>query len=148
MKGFTALLAGMLFGIGLAWSGMSDPAVVLSFLTISLDWNPALIGTMGGALAVTAVGYARVRRLERPLFEADFSIPTAGAVDKRLIAGASVFGVGWGLSGFCPGPGLVAFAVLDVRALTFVAAFLGGVFLYEALNRERVAVRDHTIADG
>ena len=148
MKGLTALLAGTLFGIGLAWSGMSDPANVLAFLTISLDWNPALIGTMGGALAVTAVGYALVTRLERPLYEADFSIPTAREVDKRLIAGASVFGVGWGLSGFCPGPALVSFAVLDVRALAFVAAFLGGVLLYEALNRERVAARDPAVADG
>lgn len=147
MKGFSALLAGTLFGIGLAVSGMADPPNVLAFLTISSSWNPALIGTMGGALAVTAVGYALVTRRARPLFEAEFSIPRTGEIDKRLIVGASVFGVGWGLSGYCPGPGLVGLAVLDVRALAFVAAFAVGVLLYEGLNRKTVTVRE-PLADG
>ena len=137
MKQVSAVIAGVLFGMGLAVSGMSDPANVLAFLVIGTDWNPALIGTMGAAVVVTTVGYALTRRRGRPLFEVEFSMPTAESIDARLLAGAALFGAGWGLSGYCPGPGLVGLAVLDLRALAFVPSFVVGMALFEVFARPR-----------
>ena len=102
------LLAGLLFGAGLALGGMTDPAVVLGFLDVAGDWNPSLIGVMGGAVVVTFVGYRLVLRGGRPLLAAWFARPARTRPDAALLAGAALFGVGWGLAGYCPGPALAA----------------------------------------
>ena len=125
-----ATLSGLLFGAGLAISGMTQPEVVLAFLTLDSNWNPALMLVMGSAVSVSAVGYALARRREKPLLDARYHEPTARQVDLRLLSGAGIFGVGWALSGYCPGPALVGAASLDYRALVFLAAYLGGLVLY------------------
>jgi uncharacterized membrane protein YedE/YeeE len=149
MKNISALVAGIVFGFGLVVSGMSDPANVLAFLTLNQAWNPALIMVMGSAVAVTTVGYLLARRRAAPLWGPAFNVPENKTVDSRLIIGSGLFGVGWGLSGYCPGPALVAGFQLDVRALAFVACFLIGFALYEFfLGRRLVTELSSTMVDG
>jgi uncharacterized membrane protein YedE/YeeE len=98
------LIAGILFGLGLCLSGMADPFVVQGFLDLAGVWNPTLLFVMGGGLLVTLIGYRLVLGRERPLLSPRFNLPASTAVDAPLIAGAVIFGIGWGLSGYCPGP--------------------------------------------
>jgi len=122
-----AALAGLVFGVGLAVSQMANPAKVLAFLDLAGDWDPSLALVMGGALAVAAPAFAWARRpAARPLLADRFQIPERRAVDARLLAGASLFGVGWGLGGFCPGPALAALAAGEPRVWLFVAALAAG----------------------
>lgn len=138
MKNLVAALgSGTVFGLGLVVSQMADPQVVLSFLTLDTGWNPALMLVMGGAVAVTFVGYRLIFSRARPLYAAQFHLPAPGDVDKRLVGGAALFGIGWGVTGYCPGPALVGAFALDSRALVFVAAFLVGIALFEVLERAR-----------
>lgn len=131
-----AALAGLVFGVGLALSQMANPAKVLAFLDLAGRWDPSLALVMGGALAVTAPAFAWTRRsTERPLFAERFQIPERGRVDGRLLAGSSLFGVGWGLGGFCPGPALAALAAGEPRVWLFVAAMLAGSFAYGLSGR-------------
>lgn len=136
-KLIAALGGGMIFGLGLAVSHMADPQVVLSFLTLDARWNPALMLVMGGAVTVTFIGYRLIVSRGKPLYEAQFRLPHRGDVDKRLVGGASLFGVGWGITGYCPGPAFVGAFVLDSRALIFVAAFIVGIALFEVMERAR-----------
>lgn len=106
LKVFSAFAIGLVFGIGILISGMVNPAKVLNFFDIAGTWDPSLMFVMGGALIVTALGYAFVLRLPRPLMTAGFQVPTRRDLDARLFGGSAIFGIGWGLSGFCPG-GLV-----------------------------------------
>ena len=129
MGAIAALVAGVLFGIGLAVSHMTNPAVVLGFLDVAGDWNPTLAFVMGGALAVTAAGYRWVLRRERPLLAPGFQLPTRRDIDARLVGGAAVFGLGWGLVGFCPGPALAALASGQPGVLVFAAALVAGSLL-------------------
>jgi uncharacterized membrane protein YedE/YeeE len=129
VRALLALVAGVLFGVGLAVSHMTNPAVVLGFLDVAGDWNPTLAFVMGGALAVTAAGYRLVLRRPQPLLEPSFQLPTRRDVDARLVAGAAVFGIGWGLVGLCPGPALAALASGLPGVLAFVAALAGGSLL-------------------
>ena len=131
MNNFAAIVGGFVFGFGLVISGMADPENVLAFLTLGEHWNPALIFVMGSAVTVTAIGYLLVRRLNSPLYATVFNIPANAKIDKQLIIGALVFGLGWGVSGYCPGPAIVAAFLLDARALVFGGAFLVGVFAFE-----------------
>ena len=110
MKTVTALLAGLLFGLGLSLAGMTDPAVVLGFLDVAGAWNPRLLFVMAGAVLTTAIGYRWVWRGSRPWFDDSFRVPDATRIDPRLVFGALLFGVGWGVAGYCPGP---AFASLS-----------------------------------
>lgn len=126
MKSLVSLACGLLFGLGLAISGMTDPAKVLGFLDVTGAWDPTLAFVMGGALAVNAVAFALTRRRQGPLFGERFHIPTRSDIDTRLVAGAALFGVGWGLAGFCPGPGLAALATGSGGVLLFVAGLVGG----------------------
>ena len=128
-----ALLSGACFGAGLVISGMTDPEVVLAFLTLDGNWNPALIVVMGSAVVVASLGFAFARRREAPFADAEFHEPSASSPDTRLLLGAAVFGIGWGLSGYCPGPAIVGAASVDVRALIFLAAYLAGITIYERL---------------
>jgi uncharacterized membrane protein YedE/YeeE len=126
-----AAISGALFGAGLVISGMTDPEVVLAFLTLNQHWNPALIAVMGSAVIVASVGFAFARRRGRPVFTETFSEPASSDIDVRLLAGAAIFGIGWGLSGYCPGPALVGAASLDYRALLFIVAYGLGMWFYQ-----------------
>ena len=121
-----ALAAGLLFGLGLALSGMLDPARVRGFLEIGGAWDPSLVFVLGGAVSVSALGYALSRRLARPALAETFDLPTSRRIDGPLVLGAALFGIGWGLSGFCPGPAVAALSTGAAPALVFVAAMLVG----------------------
>ncbi len=129
MKAIAALLCGLLFGAGLALSGMTDTAKVIGFLDIFGDWVPDLAFVMGGAVAVTATLFTLVLRRSRPFFAEAFSLPQSRVIDGRLLAGTALFGVGWGLYGYCPGPGLTALVYGHSGALAFVASMLAGMWV-------------------
>jgi uncharacterized membrane protein YedE/YeeE len=126
VKAWPALFAGILFGLGLTLSGMSDPAKVLGFLNIAGDWVPDLIFVMGGAVVVTLIFTPLVVKRARPLLADSFSLPTAKTLDKRLVSGAVLFGVGWGLSGYCPGPAVVSLLYGYESTIVFCLAMLAG----------------------
>ena len=144
MVKLSALFAGTIFGAGLVVSGMTNPEKVIAFLTLNDKWDASLIFVMGSALAITAVGYFLANRRRAPLFDAMFHNPVAQTIDTRLAGGAVLFGVGWALSGYCPGPAIVGAFTLDIRAVVFFIAYLGGVGLFET-TRARTAV---ALADG
>ncbi|AEA62730.1 DUF6691 family protein [Burkholderia gladioli] len=133
-----AFVAGLIFATGLIISGMANPAKVLGFLDIAGNWDPSLAFVMGGAIAVGSIGFAMARRLERSLFNAPISLPSATRIDRRLLAGSTVFGMGWGLAGFCPGPALVSAGGGQLEAMLFVIAMLVGMKLF-ALAERRAA---------
>jgi uncharacterized membrane protein YedE/YeeE len=123
-------LAGGLFGAGLLVSGMTRPSKVIAFLDVTRAWDPSLAFVMGGAVAVYALAFRRIRRgRTEPWFDVAFHLPTRRDLDAALVAGAALFGVGWGLGGLCPGPGLVAAAAGRTTGLAFVAAMLAGMIL-------------------
>lgn len=124
MKILVAAIAGLLFGLGLALSNMMDPAKVLSFLDVAGHWDPSLILVMGGALGVTLPGFWLVLKRPHPLLDKQFYLPSAYQIDKRLLLGASLFGVGWGLSGLCPGPAIAGLASGRLDILAFVVSLL------------------------
>ena len=140
MKFLTALLAGVLFGSGLLISGMLDPANVLGFLDVSGEWRPQLALVMGGAVIVAAPAFFFVRRNGRNALGDPTELPDRRRIDASLLAGAATFGVGWGLVGICPGPGIALLASRDARAFAFVAAMLAGM-LVAHLVRERMVRR-------
>jgi len=123
----TSLLAGLIFGSGLIISGMINPAKVQNFLDITGTWDPSLALVMGAALLVTGIGYKLVLRLPHPLFDAKFQIPALTAIDAKLLGGAAMFGLGWGLAGFCPGPAITAAALLRGEVFIFLAAMLAAI---------------------
>ncbi len=143
----SALLGGLIFGAGLVVSGMTDPQKVLAFLTLNAHWDPALIFVMGSAVLVATAGFALTRRRVKPLFDEIFRTPVNTVIDKRLISGAAVFGVGWGVAGFCPGPALVGVMNGDLRAGVFVLAFVVGMMLFEQWSSRR-SVNVSGTADG
>ena len=136
MKNLAALACGLLFGAGLALSGMTDTAKVLGFLDLFGDWVPDLAFVMGGAVCVTLVSFRFVLK-RRPLLAPGFTLPTRSDLDARLLAGAALFGIGWGVYGYCPGPALSALVYRDTATLVFVAAMLVGMALAGVLNRSR-----------
>jgi uncharacterized membrane protein YedE/YeeE len=122
-----ALLAGMLFGVGLAVSGMVNPAKVVGFLDVAGgEWDPTLIFVMGGALLVTIPAFRMILKRARPILAGGFALPSKSAVDRHVLGGATLFGVGWGLSGFCPGPAVAAMVTGLWPVFTFVGAMVGG----------------------
>jgi len=131
----TAFGAGLLFGLGLWVSGMADPAKVLGFLDVAGRWDPSLAFVMGGAVGVTAIAFPLVLRRGRPLFEGGFRLAELRHLDARLVAGSAIFGLGWGIGGFCPGPGLTALASLSAEAGVFVAAMIAGGVLQVLVDR-------------
>jgi uncharacterized protein len=126
-----ALVSGVLFGLGLSISGMVNPARVLGFLDITGTWDPTLAFVMGGALLVTLPAFQWVRTLAKPAFATTFVLPTRKDLDWRLLAGAGLFGIGWGLAGLCPGPALVGLITLQPNVLLFVMSMLSGMLLYQ-----------------
>ena len=127
---FVALFAGMLFGLGLAISGMMNPAKVVGFLDVAGGWDPTLAFVMGGALLVTVPAFRLILGRPRPILADGFALPTKSALDGRLLGGAALFGVGWGLSGFCPGPAVAALVTGLTPVFAFVAAMMAGMVLY------------------
>jgi uncharacterized membrane protein YedE/YeeE len=130
----SAFLSGLLFALGLGLSGMTDPANVLGFLDIAGDWDYRLAFVMGGAIAVHAALRPLIHKRERPLFAAKFPSFPASRVDLKLLAGAALFGVGWGLGGYCPGPALTSLASGGAQLLVFVPAMFAGMYLAQVLQ--------------
>ncbi len=132
-----ALAAGALFGLGLGVSGMTIPAKVKGFLDVTGDWDPTLVMVMVGAIAVHFVLFRLILRRRAPLFATRFHVPTRRDIDLRLLGGAALFGVGWGLSGQCPGPALTNLATGTPTALVFVAAMAAGMVIQRRMDRAR-----------
>ena len=130
MRMLVALLAGTLFGLGLAVSGMVNPAKVIGFLDVAGEWDPTLAFVMGGALLVTVPAFRVILNRPRPVLADYFAVPTKKSLDARLLGGAALFGVGWGLSGFCPGPAVAALVTGLTPVFAFVAAMLAGMVLH------------------
>lgn len=126
MRTFYTFLVGVMFGTGIALSGMANPAKVINFFDVFGTWDPSLAFVMGGAVVTTWIGYRFVLRRSAPVFEPTFDIPQKRALDAKLLAGAGIFGVGWGIAGFCPGGALPALATLDSRVIIFVGALVAG----------------------
>jgi uncharacterized membrane protein YedE/YeeE len=132
-----SLLAGLVFGLGLLVSGMADPAKVLGFLDLAGAWDPSLAFVMAGAIAVGMVAFIVARRRMVSLLGAEMRLPGARHIDRRLVVGGMLFGVGWGIAGFCPGLGLVALGMGEGKALIFVVAMLAGMGVFEWIERPR-----------
>lgn len=135
MKLIVTYLTGLVFGIGITISGMSNPAKVLNFFDVFGTWDPSLGFVMGGALITTAIGYRLVFRRPAPVFEPGFIVPTSRVIDRRLVVGSAVFGIGWGISGFCPGGALPALGTGRTDVLIFFAALVVGIFSAKAMMR-------------
>jgi len=133
----SALFAGLVFGLGLIVSGMANPAKVLGFLDLAGPWDPSLAFVMAGAIAVGFLAFLIARKMQRSLLGAEMKLPAPGRTDRRLVAGSVLFGMGWGLAGFCPGPGLVALGMGEPKAVVFVLAMLAGMVVFEVLERRR-----------
>ena len=139
MNRATEYLAGLLFGVGLILSGMTDPGKVLGFLDLFGAWDPSLMLVMGGAVLVGLLAFALARRRSTTFLGTMMAhLPQRNRLDRHLIAGSLLFGVGWGLAGFCPGPALVSLGAGQPKAAIFVAAMLAGMMLFEASERRRV----------
>lgn len=139
MTVFASLLAGLVFGLGLIVSGMADPAKVLGFLDLGGAWDPSLAFVMAGAIAVGALAFAVAKRRTVSFLGATMKLPTSRDIDRRLVIGSVLFGIGWGVAGFCPGPGLVSLGMGEVKALVFVVAMLVGMGVFELLEHRRQA---------
>lgn len=128
MRIASSFLIGLLFGIGLVVSQMINPDKIVGFLDIAGDWDPSLAVVMAAALGTTFLGYRLTLKRAKPAFENSFQLPTKTVIDRPLLAGAGIFGVGWGLAGLCPGPGVSAAALGGVAPWAFVAAMLAGMW--------------------
>jgi uncharacterized membrane protein YedE/YeeE len=135
MNALSAFAAGLVFGIGLILSGMTDPGKVIGFLDLAGRWDPSLAFVMGGAIVVGTFAFALTGRRGRTFLGGALQLPARRDIDARLVSGSVVFGIGWGLAGFCPGPALVAFGAGINQAAIFVAAMLGGMVIYDAAER-------------
>ena len=133
----SALLSGLVFGLGLIVSGMANPAKVLGFLDLAGEWDPSLALVMGGAVAVGFFAFLIAKNRTRSFIGAEMKLPTASTIDSRLLAGSALFGAGWGVAGFCPGPGLVALGMGEPKALVFVAAMLVGMVIFSWLEKRK-----------
>ncbi|MEA9389694.1 DUF6691 family protein [Acerihabitans sp. TG2] len=137
MNLFFSLLAGIVFGIGLLVSSMANPAKVIGFLDITRVWDPSLAFVMGGAICVGFFAFRSVKSRALSVFGGKMNLPTKRHIDKRLVGGAVLFGLGWGLAGICPGPGLVLLGAGVTKGIVFVGAMLAGMLLFEKIERAR-----------
>lgn len=137
MSALAALLAGLLFGLGLIVSGMTNPAKVLGFLDLTGNWDPSLAFVMAGALLVGTLAFRFAGKRQRAMLGAPMSLPAARDVDRRLVLGSLVFGIGWGLAGYCPGPAIASLATGASKPWLFFIAMLAGMGLFEAAERRK-----------
>lgn len=137
MKPLAGLVAGLLFGLGLAVSGMMNPVRVLGFLDVAGAWDPSLAFVLAGAVAVSTAGVLLARRCSAPLCAERFAWPTVRDIDAKLLTGSALFGIGWGLAGFCPGPAIASLPLGMGRSFLFVAAMLAGMALYRITVQAR-----------
>ena len=128
MNNFFSLLSGFIFGLGLTISSMTNPAKVIGFLDITGNWDPSLMFVMIGAIVVSAPIFYLLRNKTKPLFELNFEIPTVNNLDKQLILGSSLFGIGWGIVGFCPGPAISSLFLLNPLSILFVISMIVGFY--------------------
>lgn len=135
MSVFAAFAAGLVFGLGLILSGMTDPGKVIGFLDLLGNWDPSLAFVMGGAILVGFFAFLLAHRRTTTLLGGALHLPQRHDIDNRLVGGSLLFGIGWGLAGFCPGPALVSFASGAMPAAVFVVAMLGGMVIYHAADR-------------
>ena len=141
----SALLIGIVFGLGITISGMINPAKVLNFFDLAGNWDPSLAFVMGGGLVTAMVGYRLVfGRMKAPVFGDAFA-PRAVGIDRRLVGGAAVFGIGWGIAGFCPGASIPALGLMNSQTVIFVAAVIAGIVIARAA-RSRVSVAAPALA--
>jgi uncharacterized protein len=141
MPAIAALISGFVFGWGLLISGMMQPAKVLAFLDIFGNWDPSLAVVMAAALAVSGAGFALAQRRGQPLFATQSLWPTRSDIDRPLVIGSVLFGVGWGLVGLCPGPALENLATLSPRVVVFVIAMAAGMVLHDVWRKRRLTMR-------
>jgi uncharacterized protein len=130
-----SLLSGLIFGVGLIISGMTNPSKILGFLDITGKWDPSLAFVMGGALAVGFFAFKLADKQTISLLGLDMKLPKAHHIDRRLVIGSTLFGIGWGIAGFCPGPAVVSLGMGETKAIIFVAAMLSGMGIFELLER-------------
>lgn len=139
MHRLSEFLVGLLFGWGLLIAGMTDPGKVLGFLDLAGAWDPSLAFVMGGGVLVGLVGFALAKKRTASFLGSAMHLPTSRDIDRRLILGSLTFGVGWGLAGFCPGPGIVAMGAGESKAALFVVAMIAGMLVFEVLDRRAKA---------
>lgn len=135
---FFSFLSGLVFGIGLIVAGMVNPNKIITFLDLAGEWDPSLMFVMGGAIAVGVVSFKYAKARTKSLLGLDMKMPDNKKIDTRLIGGSLLFGMGWGLGGFCPGPGIVALGTGEGKALVFVLAMIAGMILFEVLERPKI----------
>ncbi|HLT13918.1 MAG TPA: YeeE/YedE family protein [Marinobacter sp.] len=136
---FASLFAGLVFGLGLIVSGMANPEKVLGFLDIAGLWDPSLAFVMGGAIIVGLVAFTVARKRTLSFLGFNMKLPGNDRIEKRLVIGSMMFGIGWGIAGFCPGPGLVALGAGEIKGLVFVASMVTGMMLFELIERKRAS---------
>jgi uncharacterized membrane protein YedE/YeeE len=141
MKNAVAFVTGLIFALGLGLSGMTQPHIVKGFLDLGPDWNWSLLGVMAGAIGVHGLAFRLIRRAPSPLFASGFDLPKKSNIDLRLVIGASIFGLGWGWAGICPGPGIVGVASGKQEYLLFVGAMIVGMKIFQIISRRFVWVR-------
>jgi uncharacterized membrane protein YedE/YeeE len=135
-NGLAALVVGFIFSLGLGISGMTQPQKVLGFLDLFGNWDPSLMFVMVGAIGVHLVSYRLIRRRNSPLLSMTWHVPEKKEITPTLLLGAVIFGIGWGLAGFCPGPAVTALASLSVKPLVFVGSMVGGMLIFRAVDRK------------
>ncbi|MBC3919119.1 YeeE/YedE family protein [Undibacterium sp. CY18W] len=134
----SSLVAGLLFGLGLAISGMTNPGQVLDFLDLAGNWNPDLLFVLGAAVTVTVIAFRWILSRKKPLFSDHFNLPTLTAIDRNLVAGSIIFGIGWGISGYCPGPAIASLANPNWETWVFLPAMLVGMLLQRRLQAAKI----------
>lgn len=137
MKNIVSVMAGILFGFGLALAHMTNPAKIIDFLDFSGNWDPTLALVLGGAVLVTLVSFRFILRRAKPVFDTQFQLPTRHDIDARLVGGAAIFGIGWGLAGLCPGPGVAAIAQGAWQPLVFVAGLALGMLAFRYARQQQ-----------
>lgn len=137
MKLFITFISGLIFAVGLGISGMTQPHIVRGFLDVFGSWDPSLVGVMAGAIMVHAVAYKLIMKRSSPLMGATFDLPTKKIIDRRLILGAIIFGLGWGWAGICPGPGLVSLVSGDLSFIIFVASMIIGMLVFQFFGEKK-----------
>lgn len=136
-NGLAALVVGFVFAIGLGISGMTQPQKVIGFLDLFGDWDPSLIFVMIGGIVMHMVTYRLIRKRKSPLFTSQWQVPTKTEITPALITGALLFGIGWGLGGFCPGPAITSLASFEIKPVIFVVSMIVGMFLFRLVDKKQ-----------